>query len=159
MKPIIRAFALGLLTAALIIGISFKTNGTSEQKAESSTPTTTELISQLEEQGYEVTSPDEKVESTKSNEKEKSSKEEQKEDETATEEESTSPKTYILSIESGMSLRDISEDLSEAGILEDVEAFDEYMKAKDYSRFIQIGKFELNSDMSYKQIAKTITSK
>ncbi|MFD1018759.1 hypothetical protein [Thalassobacillus hwangdonensis] len=171
MKHTIRAFALGLLTVSAILGISYLTQDTTDTSAETTPPTNQEMIDHLSSEGYEVsstTAPEEHSSMDKQPEKESGSEnipenQENTSDESQNEEESSenqdNSEGYQLTVETGMSSMDISRELNEAGLLEDVDSFDDYMQAKDYSRFIQIGTFKVTEDMSYREIADTITSK
>ncbi|GGA32115.1 endolytic transglycosylase MltG [Psychrobacillus lasiicapitis] len=63
----------------------------------------------------------------------------------------------VLHIQSGMTSRDISTSLEQAGIIQNKQDFEDYLIAQDLSSKIQIGQFELNSTMTIKQIAEIIT--
>ena len=69
---------------------------------------------------------------------------------------SVSPNT-VLHIQSGMTSRDISISLEQAGIIQNKQDFEDYLTAQDLSGKIQIGQYELNSSMSLKEIAAIIT--
>jgi cell division protein YceG involved in septum cleavage len=52
---------------------------------------------------------------------------------------------------------DIARMLAENGIIDNADAFVEYLYSKDYSRVIQEGDFELIKGDTYENIAKIIT--
>ncbi|TQR18642.1 endolytic transglycosylase MltG [Psychrobacillus soli] len=56
-----------------------------------------------------------------------------------------------------MTSSDISSFLEQAGIIQNKQDFEDYLVAQDLSGHIQIGQYELNSTMTMKQIAETIT--
>ncbi|MFJ5768612.1 endolytic transglycosylase MltG [Psychrobacillus sp. NPDC093180] len=63
----------------------------------------------------------------------------------------------VLHIQSGMTSRDISTSLEEAGIIQNKQDFEDYLVAQDLSSKIQIGQYELTPTMTIKQIAEIIT--
>ena len=89
--------------------------------------------------------------------------EEQTTKEPATEEETTKnnkpAKSYVLTVTSRTISRDVARKLESAGIIDDSEEFNDYLCDNGYASNIQNGKFTITSDMSYKEIAETITSK
>lgn len=80
-----------------------------------------------------------------------------------TEEETTkgneTAKTYVLTVTAKTSSKQVAIALEEAGIISNYKEFDKYLCDNGYASNIQNGKFTITSDMSYKQIAETITSK
>ncbi|MCD7709344.1 MAG: endolytic transglycosylase MltG [Clostridiales bacterium] len=64
-----------------------------------------------------------------------------------------------FTIEGGQYARAISENLYEAGLVDDAEEFRIFMQDNDYDNNIQVGTYELSTDMSYEDIAKIITTK
>ncbi|WP_246096805.1 hypothetical protein [Psychrobacillus soli] len=70
---------------------------------------------------------------------------------------STKAVNIVLHIQSGMTSSDISSFLEQAGIIQNKQDFEDYLVAQDLSGHIQIGQYELNSTMTMKQIAETIT--
>lgn len=63
----------------------------------------------------------------------------------------------VLNIQPGMASTDISSYLEKAGIIQNKQDFEDYLEAQGLSGKIQIGEYELNSTMTFKQIAETIT--
>lgn len=80
-----------------------------------------------------------------------------------TEEETTkgneTAKTYVLTVTAKTSSKQVAIALEEAGIISNYKDFDKYLCDNGYASNIQNGNFTITSDMSYKQIAETITSK
>lgn len=154
MKQTIRTFALGLLTATTVLGVTYFMEAPSP---ETSKPLTIEeMMAEVERRGYEVLSNQEfaalQSEPTPSDTSE------------TTEKDQDNPETekvyvYSLDIVQGTTSDDISRKLAEAGIIEQASDLEQYMSVNDYSRFIQVGQATINSDMSLNQIAKAITSK
>ena len=62
-----------------------------------------------------------------------------------------------LSIEVGMTSSEISAQIEDAGIILNKVDLDNYLSDQGLAGRIQVGKYELNSSMSLKQIAETIT--
>lgn len=66
---------------------------------------------------------------------------------------------YTLVIEPNMLGDQVSKRLEEKKIIDDARKFYDYLEEKGYSRYIQIGEFNLSSDMTYYEIAETIAHK
>lgn len=65
--------------------------------------------------------------------------------------------SMTLSIEVGMTSSEISEKLADAGIILNKVDMDNYLSDQGLAGRLQVGNYELNSSMSLKQIAETIT--
>ncbi|MGM9929696.1 MAG: endolytic transglycosylase MltG [Bacillus sp. (in: firmicutes)] len=76
---------------------------------------------------------------------------------TLAEQEPKTPTSYTLTISPGMSSEDISSMLQQNGIINDQTAFMNYLESNRMSTTIQIGQYVLTQEMSFEQIAKTIT--
>lgn len=63
---------------------------------------------------------------------------------------------YTLTISPGMASSDISALLAEQNIIENASEFNSYLDEHAYSLRVQIGTFEVSSDMSFYQIAERI---
>lgn len=72
------------------------------------------------------------------------------------EEEQEKVEEFVLKIESGMHSRNIGEELKKHGIVEDERDFERYVIDKEVDKKIQIGEFELRSDMSIDEIIEVI---
>lgn len=64
-----------------------------------------------------------------------------------------------INIVRGNSASQICRLLEESGIIQDAEEFREYMKSRNLVNDINVGVFNLSSDMSYEEIAKIITGR
>ncbi|WP_067730429.1 MltG/YceG/YrrL family protein [Oceanobacillus damuensis] len=73
-------------------------------------------------------------------------------------ESNNSPESYTLTINPGMASSDISSLLAENNIIENASEFNNYLDEHDYSLKVQIGTYELTSDMSFYQIAEKISN-
>lgn len=67
--------------------------------------------------------------------------------------------TETLYIYDGLSLSDIAQKLKDLEIINNSVEMELFLAQKDYAKFIQIGQFKLNSDMSVEEIANIITGK
>ena len=166
---------------ALKIGMVYpeKTTVTEEIKttdSESENTTTGEENSQTETTKEETTTS--KVEETTTSKveetttKEETTKEETTKEQTTQESTTKEPqteetttknnadvKTYVLTVTARTSSKQVAMALESAGIISNYKEFDDYLCDNGYASNIQNGKFTITSDMSYKQIAETITSK
>lgn len=150
MKHTVRSYALGLLTAAAVIAITYwNTNSPSTEIVEKEM-SKEQMISQLEDEGYRIITTEE-WDAVTENKKNKDSE--------AQEDTQPNMTTFSIDIVSGTTTDEISEKLVQAGIIKDARAFETFMKENDYSRYIQIGQATLNSEMTLKEIAAAITSK
>ncbi|UOR12306.1 hypothetical protein [Halobacillus amylolyticus] len=151
MKQTVRSFSVGLMAATLILSI-FYWMGPGEASSGASQLSENVIIQNLEDKGYNVLT-DEQLKSMVAPKAESNNV-----GETTTSQSDKEPENITLEIESGMSSTDISELLSDRGLIEDAQSFDQYMREEGYSRYIQIGEFEVSEEMSREQIADVITS-
>ncbi|MEE1516611.1 MAG: hypothetical protein UF228_03315 [Lachnospiraceae bacterium] len=161
---------------ALKLGMVYpeKTTVTEEIKttdSESENTTTGEENSQTETTKEETTTS--KVEETTTSKVEETTTKEETTKEQTTQESTTKEpqteetttknnadvKTYVLTVTSRTSSKQVAMALESAGIISNYKEFDDYLCDNGYASNIQNGKFTITSDMSYKQIAETITSK
>lgn len=184
MKRTLQAFSLGLLIAGLImVTTSLFSNyeSTSPQSVEDLD--VDEVIDIMKEQGYRVVteseyislslaesdkdvdqSPDSETneseeEKEKNNDKDKKTNQDEKDDEKNKDEKEEKNEIikYTLHIKDGMPSSDIGDLLEENDIIDDGSKFNKFLEDEDYSTGVQLGKFKVNSDMSFKEIAKTFT--
>ncbi|ASN05227.1 hypothetical protein [Virgibacillus necropolis] len=169
MKQPVRAFSIGLFTAGIIllaIVLYFekpqsKTTNISQQ----------EMIASLEKDGMQVLSDEEYISlSVKNNPEEKKEGKTETEEKDKDDEQTEQPneaedkqekevKTFSLKIEPGLaSSSSISSKLEENGIIDSANEFNQYLEENDYSQYVQIGTFDLTSDMTLNEIAETITN-
>lgn len=64
-----------------------------------------------------------------------------------------------ITVKQGEYCRQISQKLYEKGLVADAEEFRKYMQDNDYDNMIFAGTFEFKKGMTYKQIAKILTTK
>ncbi|RDI43961.1 hypothetical protein [Falsibacillus pallidus] len=64
---------------------------------------------------------------------------------------------YRLVIHSGMTTSDISSEIEKAGIVKNGDELNDYLIVHKYGQILQIGEYDLTSDMDFEQIAKIIT--
>lgn len=186
MKQPIRSFALGLLSAGIILLATFYFTGDSRNAKNLSTD---KMIASIEAEGYHVMTESEYISvSVKSDEgekdkenkkddstteqngknqqqnKEKASKDnnsESKKDSSKDKKKDSSEKktvTYTIKIESGMVPSTISDKLAKNNIIKNADEFTQYMEEQGYVKKVQLGKFKLTSDMSHYEIAEELTN-
>ncbi|HLR62398.1 MAG TPA: hypothetical protein VK097_08140 [Lentibacillus sp.] len=179
MKQIIRSFAFGLLTAGIVLlGVFYVAD---EPQPEAENIPAEDMIDIIESEGYHVLTESEYISVSVESDKDKNNKgnsddgdqqqnsseetnsddsndsnNEQNNSSDSTDE--SSPKTYTLTVESGVAPSEISQTLEENDIIDDADAFTEYLEDEGYSELVQLGEFELSSDMDQKEIAETITN-
>src|SRR5699024_7716798 len=84
--------------------------------------------------------------------KEKSDKKKKKD------KDSDKPKKVTFTTEPGVVTEDIAEILYDKKVIDDKRKFEDYLEDNGHSAYIQIGKFEVTTDMSFKEIAEVITT-
>src|SRR5699024_7281792 len=173
MKQSLRFFSLGILASALLLlGYTLFFGGDLKQ-ADSSVE---EMSDSLNEQGYRVVSEDEyikytmdKEKATDSEESDKSDKKDEKEAKKKKEKEDKNNKNEkedddeqkkekaTIKIDSGVVAPDIADDLVDGKIIKKDERDDfiDYMDGEGYSEEVQLGKFKVDSEMDFKELAKT----
>ncbi|WP_335869368.1 hypothetical protein [Bacillus sp. 2205SS5-2] len=164
-KRTTRAFSMGLFIAAvLLLGLQL---GSKETKLE---------IQDLKKQGYIVLTEDEytsmnekfahleeklaqsqeqKTEKPETAKEENTEKPEVSKEEKNTDEKETT--TFTLSIKSGMTSFEIAETLAQQKIVQDEDDFRTFLNENKHAEEIQIGEYEVSSDMDYLTLAKIIT--
>ncbi|WP_186575780.1 hypothetical protein [Aquibacillus kalidii] len=177
MKQILRAFSLGILSACIVMLITYYL-GHDEKQIEL---TTNEMIQKLESEGYFITKKSVEETETDQNQSNQESAEKKEENQPEVEEEPNreeqpeieedpkveedpkaiekdEPATYTLRIEPGMSLATIVQMLHAAKIIEDPNEFSAFLEENNYSTKVQIGEFNLTSDMTHEEVAETIAN-
>lgn len=177
MKQSLRFFSLGILVSAiLLLGYTLFFSGDLKQ----ADPSVEEMSDSLSEQGYRVVSEDEYVkytldkdkasdsaendETNKEDEKEKEKKDKKEKDEKDENDDKKDKdkkkEKATIKTESGVVAPDIAEDLVEEKIIkkDEKDDFAEYMDDEGYSEKVQLGKFKVDSDMDFKELAKTFTT-
>lgn len=164
MKQPVRAFSIGLFTAGIILLAIVLYFNEPQEKTKSQSQQ--EMIASLEKNGLQVLTEEEyislsvqdELDKKKKGETKKENKKEEKSDAKKDEPEKK-VKTYTLEIEPGLaSSSSISSKLEENGIIDSASKFNQYLEDNDYSKYVQIGTFELTSDMTFNEVAETITN-
>ncbi|PAD39250.1 endolytic transglycosylase MltG [Terribacillus sp. 7520-G] len=151
MKQVIQGFATALLLAGAIMLYFHYTEAAKTEQAASAEPQMVkpdndEMKQELEGQGYHVLDDKEYNQLTgkQTGNAAKSEPEQQK-------------KTYTLKLENGMTSGEVASSLEKAGIIEDGAAFRTYLDVTEASQSLQVGKYDLDSDMDYKEIVELMT--
>ncbi|WP_409301691.1 hypothetical protein [Peribacillus sp. SCS-155] len=166
-KSTIQAFAAGIIfSTAVIFGV--QTLGHSNSATD---VTITEAKELLEGKGYEVArdasqnkantddgaaDPPTKSNTSTTPEK-KISEHTQAQKQQSSDKDGASSSSYSLQIKAGMTTGDIAELLYKERIINDEDAFQQYMNGQNLNEKIQIGIYVVTKDMTISQIAKTIT--
>lgn len=66
-------------------------------------------------------------------------------------------KTYTFTVRSGLLSSSVARELKEAGIIDDDDAFNDYILEKGWGRKVRAGKYKIPVGASYFKIAKIIT--
>ncbi|KGX89188.1 endolytic transglycosylase MltG [Pontibacillus litoralis] len=148
MKHTVRAFATGLFIATSILAFTY-----SQQTKKF---TEDDAVTMLEEQGYHVLT-EKQLQSYTNKIKQEEEKEKQKAEQNKKERPKDQQATITFTIESGMTPSHISAALHDKSVIEDEEAFIQYLQQNDFARYIQVGKYKISKDASYKEIAQTIS--
>ncbi|GAB4073442.1 hypothetical protein GCM10028778_09530 [Barrientosiimonas marina] len=154
MKQIIRSFALGLLTAGIIMLGTFYFAGGSQADADDIA--TDDMIKHIKQEGYHVLTESEYIDASVKSDND-SNADKQDQDGDAKDKSKDDAKTYTLKVTSGTATSEISEELEEHGIIENAQKFSDYLEDEGYSEQIQLGKSNLSGDMDRKKIAETLT--
>lgn len=157
MKQPIRYFAIGLLTASVILLLAFYFFDQSKPKAEDLS--IDEIKEAIKVDGYRVVTEAEYI-SLSVNDEEKNEKDDQKEkkeDADKKKDDKPEKETYTINIKSGMLPSEISEILAKNNVIKDADEFDQYLEKNEYSKYIQLGKHKLTHDMSNEEAAKALT--
>lgn len=180
MKQPIRFFSIGLFIASVLLygfHFFFGQSSTNQNEAEM---TVEELIVEVESEGYRVISEEDyvsytlhKEETEEKSDQKSDKKEKNKKDKDKPEKESNQPTTkkrdkeekkddevikHTFTTSDGVVSQDIADILVDNNIIDDRQAFLDYLEDNDYSSYIQVGKFTVSSDMSFEDIAKVITT-
>lgn len=101
-------------------------------------------------------------EKDKDKEKQEKADKDKKDTKKAEKEEAEDDKEKVIkakfTTKSGVVSQDIADILVEKKIIKDSKKFAKYLEDNDYSPYIQLGTFEVNSDMSFKELAETVTT-
>src|SRR5699024_9621179 len=181
MKQSIRFFSIGLLTASIVLLGFYFLFGNS--KASSKDVPLEEMIEEIESTGHRVVTEKEFIAYTINNEekevdKEDSAKEkkessdkkeikktddkaDKKEDKDKKDKKDNDKKVKeTIKKDDGVVTQEIADKLVDKNINKDKDKqeFLDYLDDNDYSPYIQIGKFKVDSEMSMKELAETFTT-
>lgn len=150
MKQILRLYGLGLFTATIIIGIYYFYFEDHKTEVIHIEMTEDEMITHLESAGYSIY------------ESEPKSIDQSDDQNTIPEQESTDnlkdTEHFTLIIEPGMIASTIGADLLQANIILSEMEFIDYLVENHYEKSIQVGQYELTSDMTIPDIIEIITN-
>ncbi len=187
MKQSMRFFAIGLLTGSLILlGFYFMLNGSQasskdiplEEMIEQIESSGHRVITEKEFIAYTISNEDEskdkdadeKKDDKASDKKEEEQKEKDKKDKDKDKKDKDKKdkkkdddkKDKVIkakfTTKDGVVTQDIADILVDKKIIDDRQKFLDYLDDNNYSPYIQIGTFEVDSDMSMKEIAEIITT-
>ncbi|MCM3167757.1 hypothetical protein [Peribacillus frigoritolerans] len=65
--------------------------------------------------------------------------------------------TYTIKVKTNMTTAEIADRLSKEKIIDEAAEFEAYMNDRDFSKKIQIGEFVVTNNMTYRQLANTLT--
>lgn len=158
MKQPVRYFAIGLLTAGVILLAMFYVE---ESKSKIDDLSAEEMIEALKADGYRIVTEAEYITLSvqdKKEQKQETGKDGDKKDTSEDQKDEEEAKaTYTINIKSGMLPSEISEVLADNQIVKDAFKFSQYLEKNNYSKYIQLGKHKVNSDMSQKELAEELT--
>ncbi len=183
MRQPVQAFAIGLFAAGIIMLIGIFYFDDSVNTADDLS--IDELTSSIEEEGYRVVTEEEYIaiavnkdktknrhpdqnktdeqdidmddDSDKDKEKKDSTKNDDKEKATDKVKQKDKVKTYTVHIKNGVLSSTISDQLEANDIIDNATKFNLYLTDNGYGEKIQLGKFKVNSDMTFKELAQAIT--
>jgi YceG-like family len=150
MKQVLQGFATALLLAgACMLVLHFTadnrtTNTTSAAPIKKEQLSTEEMKTHLEKDDYYILN---------SQEYEELQKKPQAKEETEPEQ----TKKFQLKLQRGMTSDEVARLLEKKHILEDGDAFLTYLNVTEASKALQVGTYDINSDMSYEEIADLLT--
>lgn len=164
-KNTVRAFSLGIVFSVSILGIGFfslEEPGKETTLAEAKKLVEKEGYTILTNKDYEnMKNAEDLAKKTSSRDETSKKKENQasppQEQSTKSEDKSKETIMYTLEIQSGMNTEEIARTLMEANIIDDDMDFEQFLTDEGYSTTVQVGTFELKNNMTYDEIARTIT--
>ncbi|QXE00430.1 endolytic transglycosylase MltG [Terribacillus sp. DMT04] len=152
MKQVIQGFAAALLLAGACMLVLYFASDDGTAKTTSAAPIkkeeldTEEMKTRLEKDDYYILS---------SKDYEELQKKTETKDKAKTASEQT--KKFQLKLESGMTSDEVAQLLEKKSILEDGDAFLTYLNVTNASKSLQVGTYDVNSDMSYDEITDLLT--
>lgn len=151
----LRAFSFGIIFTVAVIGTYYYFFMNIEQTTVAA-PTIEQAKKVVVAHDFVVLTKKEHLKLEQANEQLKTLKEQQKK-QPEKEKQEKKIETYTLKVKTGMTSDDIAQLLKKAQIIDSERDFIDFMAINGYSKSIQLGSFKLTDEMSYEQIAKTIT--
>lgn len=151
MVPLVEEEGYRIISEEDYIALSLRSDSSTSNEEEEEAEEA-EAVEEDDESPEEAEEPDENQEAEENTNDDGN---DDSDEETAEEEEEIT--TYTLNIEEGMTSSEFSSLLEENNIVEDASEFNQYIEDEGYSLRVQIGEFELTSDMTVNEIAEEIT--
>ena len=166
MKKTLRGIGIGLFLAGAIFTIIQRFNEPiSQEKASTYKKQIKDLEQQLAEAKEQFTNLETSapIADTTKDDKETSTNTEKQQETEQVDNKEQSPEENVahgtILIYEGVTAYDIGKQAEDAGIIENGRELELYLSKPEYARSLQIGQFELHSDMTLEQMAKTLTGK
>lgn len=140
-KARLQGLSAGIIFTTTIFAAFYYGTG----KFEGTTPTAEEAKELLVKKGFVVTLPTEEAKKTV---------QPKDPDKVLMEKEAS---TYTIKVKTNMTTAEIADLLSKEKIIDDAAEFEAYMNDRDFSKKIQIGEFVVTNNMTYRQLANTLT--
>ncbi len=140
-KARLQGLSAGIIFSTTIFAALYYGTG----KFEGTTPTAEEAKELLVKKGFVVTLPTEEAKKTV---------QPKDPDKVLMEKEAS---TYTIKVKTNMTTAEIADLLSKEKIIDDAAEFEAYMNDRDFSKKIQIGEFVVTNNMTYRQLANTLT--
>ncbi|WP_243386321.1 endolytic transglycosylase MltG [Bacillus kexueae] len=170
-KRILQAFAAGMITATSILALTFYLGGyhtANDNTQEIASVTEADIVKFLDQNEQVAISKSEYEQLTSIQNSNESGQTEQKNDdqnkeepqeqkEELKEEEAQEVKTVSITIKEGMATSDVAKLFESAGVVDSASEFSKYLIEHEYHTRVQIGTFEVKTDMSFYQLAEAIT--
>ncbi|MGM7681571.1 hypothetical protein ACSVDA_05380 [Cytobacillus sp. Hm23] len=162
-KQSLRAFSSGLITATTVLGSIYFITPSSEQSILETRRTADHVVPESEELKAEIKLLKDQVkEQSLIIQEYESSENVISEDNNSTnqhEPQSEPIRIYHLQVDTGMTSSEISSILEEAKIISNGKELQQYFMDQKLTRQIQVGKFEVSSNMTIKNIVSLLTEK
>lgn len=133
--------------------ISLSVNSNAENKTKESN---SKEDSKKTEDNKEAKKKEESKEDSKKEDKKQETAKEKNKDEK--EDKKKTKSSYTLNIKSGMPTSSISSELEQNGIIENASEFTKYLEEHDFALKVKAKKVEVNSDMSFYELAHALTN-
>lgn len=101
---------------------------------------------------------DEKEKETQEKKDKDDEKKKKEEEAKKKEKEKDKPKKVTFTTKPGVVTEDVADILYKKKVIDDKQKFQKYLEDNDHSPYIQIGTFEVTTDMSFKELADVVTT-